>query len=632
MLIQPVEFPSAALLATIGRMSKYIAIRLILFSTAALLLAGCQDADATPVAPEAVVTEVVTLKSGDAVEVTRVIRQTIEVPTEPVLSLPAADASVILDISFSGSYSGLDPQLIVEDNAVDIMENIYAGLTRYNAKTDAIEPELASSWSTSDDGRTWTFNLRDDIFWVRPVEEGPTLLGTELILQPVRPVTAGDVVYAIQRACDPTLPTPDAFVLFIIEGCERVAIMAEPDQSELENIGARAIDDQTLTINLTEPAAHFLTMTSTWLMRPVPPELVEEMEEEWHLPGNVWMSGPFALGADTLMDSRTVLERNPVWTIPFLGNVDRVNILHLDDEMDAYLLWEDRNLDLSPLPAAEQSNILSRHQAKADLVTNQEVFYLAYNFDSPAFSIPEVRQAFGAAIDRERVIREVHDGRGLPMRHLGPPGVIGAPPVDEVGTGYSPDLARRLMDNSVFGDCRLMPPITYLVSSSDIALQQAELLRTMWMEELGCGEVQIAIEQVQFGVLLSSTRPDAGAQRPDLWDLGWASYYPDQDNWLGDVLHCEDSENRQRRPCAEADQIVRRANGDIPIEERWSLYRDAERGFFGEGGIEPLSPLFVRGDYVLRQGWLNYTPAHFGGEQYDTYLLDAEVKELERNR
>jgi oligopeptide transport system substrate-binding protein len=373
-------------------------------------------------------------------------------------------------------------------------------------------------------------------------------------------------------------------------------------------------------------------MTSTWLLRPVPPELVEELEEEWHLPGNLWTSGPFALGTETLMDSRTVLERNTLWPIPSSGNVDRVNILHLDDDNDAYLLWQDRDLDLSPVPEAEQTNILSRHQAKSTLVTNQDVFYLAYNFESPAFNIPEVRQAFGAAIDRERVVREVHGGRGLPMRHLGPPGVIGAPPFDEVGTGYSPDLARQLMDGSLFGDCRLMPPITYLVSSSDIALQQAELLRQMWMEELGCTEEQITIEQVQFGAILASTRPDAGERRPDLWDLGWASYYPDQDNWLGDVLHCEDSENRQLRPCSEVDQLIRQASGDVAVEERWEMYREAEREFFGEDGIEPLSPLFVRGEYVLRQVWLNYAPVHFGGEQYDTYILDAEVKELERNR
>jgi 16S rRNA (guanine(527)-N(7))-methyltransferase RsmG len=543
---------------------------ILLTALAILLLAACQEEQpAAPPEPGAiVVTAVVTADSGEEIEVTRVIRQTIQVPATPTGDISDPESSVILDISFSGSYDGLDPQLIVQDNAIDIMENVFAGLTRYNLQSNAIEPQLATSWQTSDGGRTWTFDLRDDIHWLRPVEAGTMITGRDTKREPVRPVSAGDVVYAIQRACDPRLPTPDVFTLFIIKGCERANGLAEIEQADLDAIGARALDDQTLEIELIQPAAHFLTMTSTWLMRPVPQELVEEMEEEWHLPENLWTSGPFSLGSETLMDSRTVLERNPNWPIPFNGNVDRVNILHLDDDNDAYLLWQDRDLDLSPIPAGQQTSVLSRHQAKADLITNQDVFYLAYNFESPAFSIPEVRQAFGRAIDRERVVREVHDGLGRPMRHLAPPGVIGAPPIDEVGAGYSPDMARQLMDSSIYGDCRLMPPITYMVSTSDIALEQAELLRQMWMEELGCTEEQITIQQVQFGELLATTRPDSGIKRPDLWDLGWASYYPDQDNWLGDVLHCHDSENRQLRPCSEVDQLIRLANRDVTILHR----------------------------------------------------------------
>ncbi|UCG25739.1 MAG: hypothetical protein JSW55_07055, partial [Chloroflexota bacterium] len=467
---------------------------LIAAVAASLLLSACQEEE-MPQATEVVVTAVITAESGEEVEVTRVVRQTIQVAVTPVVEPPDPESLVVLDISFDGGYSGLDPQLAIEDNAVDVIENIFAGLTRFNPQTNAVEPELATSWRTSENGRTWTFDLRDDIFWVRQVVEGTALTGRQVSLEPVRPVTAGDVVYAIQRASDPRAPTPDIFALFIVEGCQRANSMAEVRQSDLEAIGAEAVDDQTLEITLTRPAAHFLTMTSTWLLRPVPPELVTEMEEEWHLPENTWISGPFALGSGTLMDSRTVLERNPYWPIPFSGNVDRVNILHLDDEADAYRLWENRDLDLSPVPAEERTGILSRHQAKANLVTNQDVFYLAYNFESPAFSVPAVRQAFGAAIDRDRLVREVHDGLGRPMRHLAPPGVVGAPPIDEVGTGYSPDLARQLMDSSGFGDCRLMPPVTYMVSLSDIALQQAELLREMWMDELGCDEEQITIEQ-----------------------------------------------------------------------------------------------------------------------------------------
>jgi ABC-type oligopeptide transport system substrate-binding subunit len=327
-----------------------------------------------------------------------------------------------------------------------------------------------------------------------------------------------------------------------------------------------------------------------------------------------------------------VLERNPYWPSPFSGNVDQVNIIHFDDETSAFQMWEDRLLDISPVPAPDQDGIFNQYNAKSVFVPEQAIFYLAYNFESAAFSLPEVRQAFGMAINRERLVREVHNDRGLPMRHLGPPGTVGAPPIDQVGSGYSPDRARQLMDSSPFGDCRLLPEITYLVSSSDQALQQAELLREMWVDELDCKEDQIKIEQVQFGTLLANTRPDAGSIRPDIWDLGWAAYFPDEDNWLGQVAHCKQSENRQNRPCSQVDELIAAADVTTDLDERWELYRQAERGFFGEDGLEPLTPLYVRGEYFVKQGWLHYTPAIFGGEQFDKYILDPEQKNLEQLR
>jgi oligopeptide transport system substrate-binding protein len=597
----------------------------ILVVSGLFLLAACQVSGEEPELATRVI-----MQAGEERVVTRPVEQTMQVAVTPVTEL--TENPVTLDISLPEGYESLDPQMTIEDNSLQIMENIFVGLTRFNLETNAIEPELATSWEISDDGLVWTFKLRDDVYWIEPDRDDVGLFGEEGTgFRPLRPVTASDVVYSIQRACDPRVPTPDVFILFIIEGCETLNTMDEIDEKDLVGLGVRAIDDQTLEIQLTEPASHFLSVTSMWLLDPVPAELIQELEEDWHLPENIWTSGPFAFGPETSVDNRTVLLRNPFWPIEFSGNVDRVNIFHMD-EMEAYQMWDERNLDMSPLPIEEQEAILARHELKADLVSNQQVFYLAYNFQSPAFSIPEIRQAFGWAIDRERLISEVHGDLAQPMRHLAPPGVIGAPPIDEVGTGYSPDRARLAMDSSIFSDCRLMPPITYMVNSSDLALQHAELLRDMWVEELGCNEEQIIIEQVQFGELLANTLPDAGESRPDLWDLGWASYYPDENNWLGDVLHCTDSENRQNRPCDNIDDLIREANENISIDRRWSLYRQIEREFFGEEGIEPITPLYVRADYWLSHGWVTYTPAHFGGEQFDTYFVDAEVKLLERNR
>jgi ABC-type oligopeptide transport system substrate-binding subunit len=607
---------------------KLVSFLLIMFL--GLFLLGCQEPEEVePTATPAPIPE------GQEVVVTRLVLQTerIEVAVTPVVVMEEDEELVELDISLSGDIDTLDPQMVIADNDVDIIENIFVGLTRYNHLSSTFEPELATDWEVSDDGRTWTFNLRDDIYWVQLRAGESTLLGsTPSKLEPVRQVVADDVVYAVQRACDPRFPTADILVLYIIEGCENLNRIPEVTSEALGQIGVRAINDQTLEFSLTEPASYFLALTSLSMMYPVPIEYVLEMNEEWSDIGNVYMSGPFVLGQQTLAGTRTVLQRNPYWPIPFTGNVDVVNILHFDDEMDAFLLWEDRNLDISPVPLADQTSILNRNQQKVRFVPEQAVFYLAYNFQSEVFSNPAVRKAFGWAIDRERLIREVHGGQGLPMRHLLPPGVFGAPPIEEVGAGYNPDRAREQMANSGYGDCRLMPPVTYMVSSSDLALQQAELLREMWQEELNCPEDQIVIEQVQFGTLLANTRPDAGAARPDLWDLGWASYYPDANYWMQDVMHCSNSENRQNRSCGEVDSLIENAAvSDLP-EFRIDLYRQIENLFFADDGLEAISPLYVRANYLLSHGWVQFAPASFGGENYDSYVIDIEIKSLERSR
>jgi oligopeptide transport system substrate-binding protein len=579
-----------------------------------------------PVDQPVIVTKIVMIE-GEEIVVTRVIQQTIEIPV--TVTPPASQREpVTLDISFGGDITTLDPQQNLNQNDLDLIESLFVGLTNHNHINNQIEPELATEWEVSSDGRTWTFHLRPDIYWVQFDKDGDVWPEVE----PLRPVSADDVVYGIRRACHPSRRAPDVVVLFIIEGCEALNGMGEASRQDMEMVGVTAPDDETVTIRLARPASHFLTITALAPLRPAPAQEIDELGEEWTEPGNIVTSGPFVLNNRSLEGAQVLLHRNPYWPIPFSGNVDVVNILQLDDEMDAYRLWEDRNLDLSPVPATEQTSIINANPQKLQLVPRQELFYLAFNFNSPVFREPEVRRAFAAALDREQLIREVYDGRGIPVRHFAPAGVIAAPPIDEVGMGNSADYARQQMAISGFNDCRLMPPIRFLVSSSDTSLHQAQLMRDMWMQELGCAEDQIIIEQVQFGTLLASTRRDAGAARPDMWELGWASYYPDENNWLGDLLHCQDSENRQDRPCSEADDLIRQAGIATTGSQRAALYRQVEGMFFGEGGIVPLVPLFARADYILRQPWLAYTPALFGGEQYDTYSVDPVVKELEQNR
>ena len=156
-----------------------------------------------------------------------------------------------------------------DENKRDILENLLVGLTRFNANSGENEPYLAEDWTVRPDGLIWTFNLRYDIQWVEVRNGEPTA---------VRPVVAGDIVFAIQRACDPNRPSPVTSNMAIIVGCREVATALnswEITQDALDQrIGVKALDDQTVEFKLLFPAAYFSTLTALPEFRPLPPERV----------------------------------------------------------------------------------------------------------------------------------------------------------------------------------------------------------------------------------------------------------------------------------------------------------------------------------------------------------------------
>ncbi len=601
--------------------------------------AGCQDAP--PEAEMEVETAEPTgetIPSPDEIIITRVVQQQI---TNVVATPDTSQDLVTLDVTLIGDdITTLDPQISEGSNERDLVENLFVGLTRLNQVTGEIEPMIAQSWDISPDGLVWTFHLREDMYWIRPVPSSSSIFqSVEPQLkesQAFRPIIADDFVFSIRRACLSQTDAPNAFILFMIEGCERIYRQSEVSGNDLAEIGIRAVDLFTLEITLNRPASYFLTITALPIMRPVPAEIVFEARNagDWAWPADgdeVISNGPFVLDPQSIRGTKIVLRRNPFWPLPMAGNIEIVNFFQFSDFREAFNLWEKRNLDIAPLANSMQADVLSRIPQKVQLVPEQAVFYLAFNMDSAVFRHVELRRAFAAAIDRQEIIDEVYAGRGLPMRHLTPPGVFGAPPIDQLGVGYDPDFARLSLVAGPTTACRFLPEIRYMVNSSDSDLFQAEMVRDMWVDVLGCDPEQIMIEQVQFGTLLASTRPQAGDLRPDVWDLGWASYYPDANNWLYDILHCTSSDNRVNRPCSEVDDQLERAARAEPAL-RVQLYRRLETDFFGPDGITPIVPIYTRARYRLRQTWVNFIPNSFGGEQYDTYQLDWELKKIEKQQ
>lgn len=143
-----------------------------------------------------------------------------------------------------------DPQLVQDSVGGAIVVDLFEGLTRSGPRGDT-EPAMATSWASSNNNLTWTFQLREDGRW----SDGSR-------------VTAQDFVYGWRRAVDPEVGSNYAYYIEsagVANAGEIIAGEKTPD-----TLGVRAVDDFTFEVTLNEPITYLPDMTVHYTMFPAP--------------------------------------------------------------------------------------------------------------------------------------------------------------------------------------------------------------------------------------------------------------------------------------------------------------------------------------------------------------------------
>jgi oligopeptide transport system substrate-binding protein len=554
-------------------------------------------------------------------------------PAAEETEAPAAEPVVYNGYSTTDIPS-LDPQVAEDTVSISYIENLFVHLTNYDLVTSEVVPETATSWSSSDDGLTWTFTLRTDIPWVYHVPGGETTQATDADGNALF-VTASDFVYGIKRACDPNIGSYYSTVIApVIKGCSDVLNYEDPTAipPELTDaIGVSAPADDTLVVELEFPAGYFLSMTPMWTLAATPQWAIEEHGEQWIEAGYIVTNGRFVLD-EWVHGVRRTLLRNPFMPEDMKGdgNIEIFEASVVPDTSTGYALWLNGEVETSSIPDAELQAHLEKYGDETVQIADLAVFYIAFRMTKEPFDDVHVRRAFSAAFDRETYVSEVLQGQGLPMKHFAPPGIFGAPPIDEIGVGYDPEFAAAEMEAAGYPNCEGFPQVTILGYSGQSTLNWIEFAQAQWQENLGCAADTIVIEQQPFAELLTATAADTpDEESPHMWTLGWGPDYADENNWVGDVLWCE-TDNRSKRTCNEIDDMIVAAREEPDANTRVTMYSDIEEAFFGAEGEYPFFPVYLRIAYVAEQPWLDRIPALFGGEQWYTWSIDWAAKQAGR--
>ncbi|HEX3053810.1 MAG TPA: peptide ABC transporter substrate-binding protein [Aggregatilineaceae bacterium] len=550
-----------------------------------------------------------------------------------LISVMRQDEPVTAYLTDNTMVATFDPQRAEDVVSINVIEQLFLGLTNSDPLTPgSIVPELATSWTTDESGTKWTFTIRDDVPWVKWDAVSDT--ATE-----IRKVTAGDIAYGIQRSCDPRLAAYYSTISAqVILGCNDLLTKAQEEVTEADYsmVQVAALDDTTLEINLEYPAGFFFSMTPMWMLRPVPQEVIAEFGDDWIEPENMITNGPYVID-EYVRGVRRVYLRNPLIPSDLVGpgNVERVIYTTVEDGGTVFALYQDNQIDISGVPAAELQAVLNDPAYEDQLQQGSDlaVAYYGFAYDKPPFDNVHARRAFSAIVDRETLIQQVRQGRGVPMIHLTPPGMFGAPPINDVGVGYNPEWAKTELEAAGYPNCEGMPPLHMVVDTG--AGDYGEFLAASAERELGCDANIFTVEQMEFTVRLQTTKASNSTEdRPNIWLALWGPDYPDANNWVGSVLSCEFSDNDFKRPCNEIDDLIDQAAREIDPDKRIELYAQIEEMFFGTEGEYPIAPIYMRLTYTLYKPWYTgpfETDGLFGGAHLDWRTVDQEVQQAARN-
>ncbi len=395
-----------------------------------------------------------------------------------------------------GQVGSLDPAFIADASDVQLLLQLYAGLTRLD-ENGKVYPSLADHWNVSDDGLTYTFALRDGLAF----SDGS-------------PLTADDVRRSWLRLLDPATHSTAPGMLTDIRGAEERLGGGSEDA-----VGVAAPDTRTLTVELAHPAAYFTSITATPATFVVPRDATAA--SDWQSVGGFVGSGPYVAaqmdGEDLVLHANEhyVGGAPPISEVRWVGRLDG----------DVPTAFSGDQLDLTGIGSFDASWISFDHDLGPSLHAGAalSVQYFAFDTTRTPFDDARVRQAFALALDRSRLVEQSAGTGALAAGSVVPPALW---PSDTFGTPPPADLteAHRLLADAGYADGAALGPITVNGTGLDVDPAVA-----IWRQELG---VEINVETMDFSDYLTELRE----RPPQIYTISWIADYPSPQALYGLLL------------------------------------------------------------------------------------------------
>jgi len=463
-----------------------------------------------------------------------------------------------INVNIGTEPPSLDWSRSMDSTSYSVLNNVMEGLTKFNDNFTP-EPALAESWHTSEDGKTYTFKIREGVRWT----DG-------------KPLRAQDFEYSWKRILNPETGGNYAYFLFDIENAEEYNKGKISDPSK---VGVKAVDDSTLRVRLKRPASYFPSLLAFMSTFPMREDTVAKNGLKWTEPENILTLGPYKI--DTWKHHNVItLTANPnYWgEQPAIGNV---RMIMNENPSSALALYESGDLDYADsksIPPLEVPRLVNLDDFVSTLQFRNN--YIAFNVKKPPFDNPLVRKAFAASIDRESIIKLIQ-GAGIPSTSWIPKNMLAYNP--GIGIKFDPEQAGKWLSEAGYPGGKGFPRATFLWPDVSHNRVIAEALQSMWKEYLG---IEVELTNQEWKVYLSTINTDP----PEIHRAGWGADFPDPHNFMN-LFECNSGNNRTGWCNPKYDELVESAAEEKDPEKRVVLYNRAQKILTQTDA--PIAPFYI---------------------------------------
>ena len=461
-----------------------------------------------------------------------------------VMAAGAAQAQTppgVLVVGQIAEPKSLDPHAVTAVNDFRILMNVYDGLVRYKDGTLEVEPALAESWTISDDGTTYTFDLRDGVSF----HDGSAL-------------TAEAVKFNFDRMLDENHPYHDTgpFPLSFFFG-------------SIDSV--TAVDADTVTFKLKEPYAPFLSNLAYPTGLIVSPEAVKQHGKDFGR--NPSGTGPFRF-AEWESNAKVVVLRNE----DYWGGAPALEAVVFRPITDANTRVAEMlsgGIDLMvEVPPDSVATFAGDGSYQVHEQAGPHVWFLIFNVKEGPLADKKVRQAVNYAINKKALVENVLQGTAEVAAGPTPPAFSWAYNDALSPYPYDPEKAKALIKEAGHEGAEM----TFYVTEGGSGMLDPVPMGAAIQADLAKVGLKVEIETYEWNTFLGKVNPGLEG-KADMAEMAWMTNDPDTLPYLAlrsEAWPDKGGFNSGYYSNPKVDELLEKARTSTDQDERAALYKEMQ--------------------------------------------------------